>query len=126
MKRALVCLVLVVATACRAAGSSSAGPLLRHDVYFTLREDTPEARAALCEACRRLGSLDGVLELSVGPRVEELDRPVNDQSFDLALHVLFRDRTAHDRYQVAPEHQALLAEWSPRFEAVRVFDSWTR
>ena len=125
MKRALLCLLLTLAAGCRAPAGPAA-PRLAHDVYFTLHDDTPEARAALAEACRSLAHLDGVLSLSVGPPAEELVRPVNVLAFDVALHVVFADRAAHDRYQSSPEHQALLKTWSERFETVRVFDSWVR
>jgi len=129
MKTALLCSLLLLAAGCRSPLSTGmstreAAPRLAHDVFFTLREDTPEARAALAAACQTLAHLEGVESLSVGPLAEELVRPVNDQAFDVALHVVFVDRAAHDRYQSSPEHQALLSVWSERFETVRVFDSW--
>jgi len=107
-----------------AALPAIAGPRLAHDVYFALREDTKAQREALMESCRALATLPGVVTLSVGTRAQELTRSVNDLAFDVALHVEFADRKSHDDYQVAPAHQALLAEWGPHFESVRVFDSW--
>jgi hypothetical protein len=124
MKIQRICLALALVCGCRAAAPPAA-PLLHHDVYVTLREDTPEARAALAAACRRLEAIAGVLELAFAERGEEFARPVNDQDFDVCLHVVFADRAAHDRYQESPEHQDLLAEWAPRFESLRVFDSWS-
>jgi hypothetical protein len=128
VRQTLVPLLLaLLLTACSAPGTSDrqpAGPRLSHDVYFTLKDNTPEMRAALVRDCLGLRSLNGVLALWVGPRAEEFDRPTNDHEFDMALHVLFRDRAAHDLYQVSTAHQALLSTWMERFESVRVFDSW--
>lgn len=126
MKLASLLLVALL-TACAAPGGGPrqpAGPRLSHDVYFTLKDNTPEMRAALVRDCLGLRSLDGVVALWVGPRAEEFDRETNDHAFDMALHVLFRDRAAHDLYQVSTQHQALLSTWMQRFASVRVFDSW--
>src|SRR5207249_466893 len=111
----LVALVLsFVLGACHATSVRADEPrLLVHDVYFTLRDDTPAERAALEKDCRALAELDGVLHLAVGERVLELNRPVNDQAFGVALHVVFRDAAAQAAYQSSPAHQALLATWTP-------------
>ncbi len=51
------------------------------------------------------------------------DRPVNDRDFDIALQTVFRDRAAHDAYQVAPRHKQFIAENSAMWAKVRVFDA---
>ena len=50
-------------------------------------------------------------------------REVNDREFDVALHVVFQNRKAHDDYQVAPRHNQFLAEQKFNWAKVRVFDS---
>ncbi len=59
---------------------------------------------------------------SVGT-LADLDRPVNDRQFDVALNVVFANRKAHDEYQVAPRHVQFVTEHKPTWAAVRVFDS---
>jgi hypothetical protein len=49
---------------------------------------------------------------------------VNDQDFDVALHLVFRDKAAHDAYQVAPKHQQFIEESQDNWKQVRVFDSY--
>ena len=45
-------------------------------------------------------------------------------AFDVALHVSFVDKAAHDAYQEHPRHQRFLGESRPNWKQVRVFDSW--
>jgi putative CocE/NonD family hydrolase len=112
---------------CRASAPAveERSPLLVHDVYFQLREDTQANRRALREACHTLARLPGVVRLTTAEREEELARPGVSPDFDVSLEVVFADRAAHDAYQSSPEHQALLGEWAPRFARVNVFDAWT-
>lgn len=98
---------------------------LSHDVFFSLNDASPAARAELVAACRKyLGGHDGVLFFSAGVLAAELARPVNDRDFDVALHVTFRDRAAHDAYQEHPRHKQFIAEQQKNWKRVRVFDSW--
>ena len=97
---------------------------LAHDVYFSLNDATPKARAELVAACKKyLTGHEGAVFFSVGTLAAELDRPVNDRDFDIALHVYFKDRAAHDRYQEAPRHKQFIAEQQANWKKVRVFDS---
>lgn len=117
---------LLLLGACRGPSSLEASdrPLLVHSVYFTLKEDTPERRAALVDSCHRLlGKIPGIVALAAGPRDEELARDVNDLDFDIALTVVFRDRASHDLYQPHVKHQEFIAANLPNVERVRVFDS---
>jgi hypothetical protein len=98
--------------------------VLAHDVYFSLNDATPKARAELVAACKKyLTGHEGAVFFSVGTLAAELDRPVNDRDFDVALHVYFKDRAAHDRYQEAPRHKQFIAEQQANWKKVRVFDS---
>jgi quinol monooxygenase YgiN len=98
--------------------------MLSHDVFFTLRDSSHDAIQALLRSCNaNLRDHEGVLYFSAGVLVDDLDRPVNDQAFHVALHVTFSDRAAHDRYQVAPEHLAFIEENKESWAQVRVFDS---
>lgn len=76
-------------------------------------------------ACRNyLTDHDGAVYFAVGTLAREFGRPVNDRDWDVALHIHFRDRAAHDRYQDAPRHQQFIAEQQANWKTVRVFDSW--
>lgn len=96
---------------------------LVHDVYFTLKEKTPEAKAAFVEACKKYlaGHKDAVW-FAAGVRAEEFQRPVNDQEFDVALQVVFKDKAAHDTYQEHPRHLKFIEENKDRWTKVRVCD----
>ena len=60
---------------------------------------------------------------SVGTLNPELKRDVNDRDYDVALHLVFTNRAAHDRYQDHPRHQAFIGECKDLWSKVRVFDS---
>lgn len=97
--------------------------MLAHHVYFSLENSSPEARQNLVAACKKyLADEPGTVFFAVGTP-SDLDRPVNDRDFDVALHVVFKDRAAHDAYQVAEKHQQFIAENKPTWKKVRVFDS---
>ena len=103
----------------------SAGPQLAHMVYFTLKDRSPEARQGLVDSCHKyLSGHPGVVYFSVGTRVPDLTREVNDQEFDVALNVVFQSRQAHDDYQAAPRHQSFISENKPTWAKVRVYDSY--
>lgn len=100
-------------------------PLLSHDVYFTLKDPFGDAADRLVDACHRyLKDHDGVEFFAAGTLVTELDREVNDRDFHVALHVVFRDKAAHDAYQTAPDHLTFIAENKETWARVRVFDSY--
>lgn len=98
--------------------------MLAHNVYFTLKDDSPAAREALVDACRRLlTGHPGTLFFACGPREEGLERPVNDTDFHVALHLVFDSRAAHDAYQDAPRHKQFVEQCGPSWSRARVFDS---
>jgi len=122
-QRALITLALLLAAAgARAAERPAAA--LAHDVYFSLHDASPAARAELVAACRKhLAGHDGTRVFSVGMLADGLARPVNDRDFDVALHVTFESREAHDAYQQNPRHLQFIAEQQKNWKRVRVFDS---
>lgn len=97
---------------------------LAHMVYFTLKEDSPEARQTLIAACKNyLTDHPGTRYFGVGTITPDLNRPVNDREFHVGLHIVFDDRAAHDAYQVSERHQQFIAENKDTWLKVRVFDS---
>jgi Stress responsive A/B Barrel Domain len=98
---------------------------LAHDVFFTLKDRSPESRQALVAACHEyLSGHPGTVFFSAGLPAEEFDRPVNDRGFDVALHVYLASTEAHDAYQEHPRHKTFIEKMSGNWATVRVFDSW--
>lgn len=102
-------------------------PMLIHNVYFTLKEGTAENTQKLTDACYKyLKDHPGVVFFAAGPLVTELARPVNDRDFHVALCVVFKNKQAHDDYQVAKTHIQFIEENKPTWDKVRVFDSYSK
>ncbi len=99
-------------------------PRLSHSVYFTLHDRTPEKAAELVAACHKyLNVQPGIVYFAAGTCCRELDRPVNDRDWDVALHLVFVDKAAHDAYQTDPTHDRFIAEQKTGWVQVRVFDA---
>jgi len=97
---------------------------LAHMVYFTLKDASPEGVRRQLGACRKyLTNHEGVEYFGVGTRTADLKREVNDQTFHVGLHVVFRDRASHDRYQTHPRHVQFIEENKAHWAQVRVFDA---
>lgn len=98
--------------------------MLVHNVFFRLKDSSPETRSRLLDSCREyLTDHPGTAFFAVGTVVDDLARPVNDRDFDVALTVVFEDRAAHDTYQVSERHQTFIKTNSETWAQVRVFDS---
>jgi hypothetical protein len=103
--------------------ATKTGPLLVHNVYFSLKDHSPAAQKKLVDACMKyLTGHPGTVFFAAGT-ASDLDRPVNDRDFDVGLHVIFKDRAAHDVYQTAERHLKFIEENRDSWEKVRVFDS---
>lgn len=101
------------------------GPMLSHDVYFSLKDNSPEAKKKLVAACKKyLSGHEGEVFFAAGTLAESLKREVNDLQFDVALHIVFKDQAAHDKYQDAKRHQQFIDENKSNWSKVRVFDSF--
>lgn len=102
-----------------------AAPQLAHMVYFSLADNSPAQIEHMLQACQKyLAGHPGTVYFSVGTLCGELQRPVNVRDFDVALHVVFESKAAHDAYQVHPRHEQFIAENKPNWRQVRVFDSY--
>jgi len=99
--------------------------MLAHNVYFTLHDNSDEAKAKLVAACKKyLTGHPGTVFFAAGTVAADLTRPVNDLGFDVALQVVFTDKAAHDAYQNAPRHQKFIDESKANWKTVRVFDAY--
>lgn len=101
-----------------------AQPLLAHNVFFTLTDNSPARVKELVEACKKYLTVQpGIVHFACGPLEAGLEREVNDRGFDVGLHVVFADRAAHDAYQDDATHDRFVAEMKPNWKRVRVFDT---
>lgn len=97
---------------------------LDHNVYFTLRDSSDQKIEELIAACKKyLTDHPGLTRFAVGRRNPDLDRPVNDDRFDVSLHVSFDSLASHDKYQEAPRHKQFIEENNGNWAEVRVFDT---
>jgi hypothetical protein len=131
MNRILVVVSLGLAALCVAislttsTGGASSTRAFAHDVYFSLKESTPETRQQLVDACETyLRGHEGAVFFAAGTRATEMKRDVNDTGFDVSLHIYFRDETTHEAYQKHPRHAEFIEKMEGNWKAVRVFDSW--
>ncbi len=103
------------------------GSMLAHNVYFSLKDPSGAARALLAESCRRyLKDHPGIVFFAAGTLAADLDRDVNDRDFDVALHIVFKSKADHDRYQAHERHRRFIAENQGNWARVRVFDSYVK
>lgn len=98
---------------------------LAHLVFFNLKDPSEAGCAKLIAACDdKLAHQPGIVFYGVGRRGEEFTRPVNDSDYQVALHVVFESKAAHDVYQDSDDHQAFLAENRADFASIRVSDTY--
>ena len=103
---------------------ANATPLLAHNVYFTLKDDSAADIAQLVQACKKyLSSHPGTVFFACGGLAKELHREVNVRDFDVGLHLVFQSQADHDRYQDTPLHHQFIEENRGNWKQVRVFDS---
>jgi hypothetical protein len=76
-------------------------------------------------ACKKhLSGHSGEVFFAAGALCEDLKREVNDTDWHVGLHIVFKDKAAHDAYQVAPRHEEFIKENRDNWKKVRVFDSY--
>ena len=77
--------------------------LVAHNVYFTLHDGSAEAVQKMVAACHKyLAGHEGTVFYAAGPLAADFDRPVNDRDFHVGLHVVFKDKAAHDKTRTLP------------------------
>ena len=118
-------LALLLPAGAADADKAAGGRLLSHDVFFTLKDHSADARQKFVEACKKyLDGHPGSVAFSAGVRAEDVQEPVSDTDFDVAVHVLFKDKGAHDQYLESERHKKFVQENRDSWSKVRVFDSY--
>jgi len=97
--------------------------MLSHIVVFWLKDDLSVAqRSAFREGLESLKAIESAHAVYIGAPAKTGDRPVIDQSYSLALTVLFDTIQDHDVYQVHPLHQAFLKNFGSFWSRVLIYD----
>ncbi len=98
---------------------------LVHSVYFSLNDNSPDAKEQLVAACKRsLSGHPGTVFFAAGVLADDIRWSVSDCDFDVVLHLVFETREAHDTYQDSPQHQQFLEENESNWKTIRVFDAY--
>jgi hypothetical protein len=85
-------------------------PMFSHVVIFWTKPEIPSAADDLLAGIDRyLTGIPGIVQIHAG-RMVPSHRPVVDQSYQVALNVIFTDKQAHDDYQVHASHVAFVEE----------------
>jgi hypothetical protein len=105
--------------------AEGAEPQLAHAVYFTLKDQSAASREKFIASCEKyLTKHKGVVSFTIGTIAQDVKEPVSDREFDVALHVVFRDKAALAEYLKSERHDKFVAENKDGFAKVRVFDSY--
>jgi hypothetical protein len=108
----------------RTEAAEEGATMLVHNVFFSLKDNSAESKKKLVDACKKyLTKHSGEVFFAAGTRAEDLNREVNDQDFDVGLHIVFKDKDSHDKYQDAERHKQFIEENRENWKKVRVFDS---
>jgi hypothetical protein len=108
-----------------AVSTQAADRMLAHNVYFSLSDNSDAAKEKLVAACKKhLSGHPGTVFFAAGTLANDCDRPVNDRDFDVGLHVVFKNKAAHDQYAKAERHLKFIEENKDNWKKVRVFDSY--
>jgi len=97
--------------------------MIAHNVYFILNDNSDATIQAMVEDCHRyLAHLPGVVFYAAGT-CSDVERSVSDREYDVALHVVVKDRASLDAYMTAPKHVEFMNKHGGNWKDIRVFDS---
>ena len=97
--------------------------MFSHVVIFWTKPENPRAADELVAGMNRyLKPIPGVLQFHVG-RMASSARPVVDQTYQVALNLLFPDKKTQDDYQAHPMHVEFVEKvFKPNCQKVIVYD----
>ncbi len=99
-------------------------PMLFHQVFFWLKTPGDKAdRDKLVAGLKALKAIDVIQQLHVGVPASTEKRDVIDNSYDVSELMVFKSVEDQKRYQDHPLHQKFVAECSPLWSKVVVYDS---
>ncbi|MCX7871858.1 MAG: Dabb family protein [Verrucomicrobiae bacterium] len=97
--------------------------MFSHIVIFWTKPEIKNATEALVEGANRyLKTIPGILHFHVGKMVPS-HRSVVDQSYQVGLNIVFRDKESQDKYQEHPQHIEFVEKvFKPNCSKVVVYD----
>ena len=96
--------------------------MFSHVVIFWTDPANPQAADQLVAGCHEyLKTIPGLLQFHVGKMVGS-PRDVVDQSYQVALNLIFPDKQTQDDYQVHPRHLEFVAKNRQFWRKVVVYD----
>lgn len=97
--------------------------MFSHVVIFWTKPGNPDAAAELIAGAHKyLQPIPGVIQFHVG-RMARSERPVVDQTYQVALNIIFPDKQTQDDYQVHPLHVEFVEKvFKPNCARVVVYD----
>src|ERR1041384_5467680 len=97
--------------------------MFSHVVIFWTDPNSPKASDELIEGANKfLKPIPGVVQYHIGKMVPS-HRPVVDQSYQVALNLVFPSKKAQDDYQVHPQHIEFVEKvFKPNCKKVVVYD----
>jgi hypothetical protein len=91
-------------------------------VFWTNPHRLDAADELLASATRLLANIPGVLQFHVGKMMPS-HRPVVDQTYQVALNLVFADKKAEHEYQTHPQHVEFAENYVKRLvQKVVVYD----
>jgi hypothetical protein len=97
--------------------------MLSHIVIFWMDPATPDAADELIAgALKHLKGIPGAAHFHVG-KMSPSARPVVEQSYQVALNLIFPDKRTEQEYQVHPQHLEFVAKYvKPLVKKLIVYD----
>ena len=97
--------------------------MLIHSVYFWLKPNlSPQELDSFWDGVSSLLGINSVASGYVGKPADTEKRDIIDDTYDCALITIFKDRQAHDAYQIDPIHDTF-RELSHLWHRVQIYDS---
>ncbi|KXF79423.1 hypothetical protein ATN84_06910 [Paramesorhizobium deserti] len=115
----------------KTTSSTHANGHIHHSIYITLKDKSAAAVAKQLELGRKyLTNHPGELSFFATVLAHSLTRHKqvaylhNEDNFDVAFHMVWADRQAHDEYQMSDAHvNYFIPQSNPNWVKIRVFDS---
>ena len=96
--------------------------MFSHVVIFWTDPANPAAAGELVAGAQKyLEPILGTVKFHVGKMVGS-PRPVVEQTYQVALNIIFTDKAAQDTYQTHPLHLEFIAQCSKLWKKVTVYD----
>lgn len=116
--------LLTLAPALEAYPMKKEKPVLVHHVFFWLKNpDSKEDLAKLIAGVKSLSKIETIKYIHVGVPASTEQRDVVDNSYSVSELMFFNDLAGQKTYQDHPLHQKFIAECSPLWEKVVVYDT---